>query len=53
VYLLADSHNTLNVWKHCFSQVLNVHKVSDVKQIGINTAELLVPYIYCCQVEKL
>jgi hypothetical protein len=29
--LLADSHNIFNRWKNCFSQVLNVHRVSDVR----------------------
>jgi hypothetical protein len=29
--LLADSHNILNRWKNYFSQLLNVHNVSDVK----------------------
>jgi hypothetical protein len=41
--LLADSHNILNRWKNYFSQLLNVHNVSDVKQIGVHMAELLVP----------
>jgi hypothetical protein len=41
--LLADSHDILNRWKNYFSQLLNVHKVSDVRQIEIHTAELLVP----------
>jgi hypothetical protein len=40
--LLADSHNILNRWKN-YSQLLNVHIVSDVRQIEIHTAELLVP----------
>jgi hypothetical protein len=40
--LLADSHNVLNRWKNCFSQLLNVHRVADVRQIEIYTAELLV-----------
>jgi hypothetical protein len=31
--LLADSHNILNRWKNYFSQLLNVHRVSDVRQI--------------------
>jgi hypothetical protein len=31
--LLADSHNILNRWKNYFSQLLNVHNVSDVRQI--------------------
>jgi hypothetical protein len=32
----------MNRWKNYFSQLLNVHRVSDVKQIEIHTAELLV-----------
>jgi hypothetical protein len=30
--LLADSHNILNRWKNYYSQLLNVHRVSDVRQ---------------------
>jgi hypothetical protein len=30
--LLADSHDILNRWKNYFSQLLNVHNVSDVRQ---------------------
>jgi hypothetical protein len=41
--LLADSHNVLNRWKNYFSLVLNVHNVSDVRQIEVHTAEPLVP----------
>jgi hypothetical protein len=41
--LLADSHNILNRWKNYFSQLLNVHNVSDVRQIEVYTAEPLVP----------
>jgi hypothetical protein len=33
----------LNRWKNYFSQLLNVHRVSDVRQIKIHTAEPLVP----------
>jgi hypothetical protein len=33
----------LNTWKNYFSQLLNVHKVSDVRQTEIHTAEPLVP----------
>jgi hypothetical protein len=40
--LLADSHNILNRWKNYFSQLLNVHIVSDVSQIE-HMAEPLVP----------
>jgi hypothetical protein len=42
--LLADSHNILNWWKNYFSHLLNVYRVSDVRQIEIHTAEPLVPY---------
>jgi hypothetical protein len=42
--LLADSNNILNRWKNYFSQLLNVHRVSEVRQIEIHTAELLVPH---------
>jgi hypothetical protein len=40
---LADSNTILNRWKSYFSQLLNVHNVSDVRQIEVHTAELLVP----------
>jgi hypothetical protein len=40
--LLADSH-ILNRWKNYFSQLLNVHYVSYVRQIEVHTAEPLVP----------
>jgi hypothetical protein len=41
--LLAHSNNILNRWKSYFSQLLNVHNVSDVRQIALHTAEPLVP----------
>jgi hypothetical protein len=41
--LLADSHTILNRWKNYFSQLLNVHNVSDVRQIEVHMAEPLVP----------
>jgi hypothetical protein len=31
--LLADSQTILNRWKNFFSQVLNVHNVSDVRPV--------------------
>jgi hypothetical protein len=31
------------MWKNCFSKLLNVHKVSDVRQIEVHTAEPRVP----------
>jgi predicted site-specific integrase-resolvase len=36
--------STLNRLKNYFSQLLNVHRVSDVRQIEINTAKPLVPF---------
>jgi hypothetical protein len=41
--LLAASHSILKRWKNYFSQLLNVHRISDVRQIEIRTAEWLVP----------
>jgi hypothetical protein len=41
--LLADTHNILNRWKNYFSHTLNVHNISDVRQIEIHMAEPLVP----------
>jgi hypothetical protein len=41
-YLLADSDNVLNRWKKICSQLLGVHRISDVRQIGIHTAEPLI-----------
>jgi hypothetical protein len=41
--LIADSHNILNGFKNYFSQLLNVHNVSDVRQIEVHTSEPLVP----------
>jgi hypothetical protein len=40
---LTYSHNRLNRWKNYFYQLLNVHSVSEVRQIEIHTAEPLVP----------
>jgi hypothetical protein len=41
--LLADASNIVNRWKSYFSQLLIVHNISDVRQIGIHTAESIVP----------
>jgi hypothetical protein len=41
--LLADSHIILNRQKNYFSQLLNVHNVSDGRQIEVHTSEPLVP----------
>jgi hypothetical protein len=39
--LLADSQNISNRWKN-ISHLLNVHNVSDARQIEVHTAEELV-----------
>jgi hypothetical protein len=39
--LLADSHNIFNRWKNYFSQLFNVHSVSDNMQMEIRTTEPL------------
>jgi chemotaxis methyl-accepting protein methylase len=31
--LIVDSHNIFNRWKNYFSQLLDVHNISDVRQI--------------------
>jgi hypothetical protein len=49
--LLADSHNIFNRWKDYFSELLNVCMVSDVRQIGIHTAEPLIPHPISFEVE--
>jgi hypothetical protein len=49
--LLADSNNILNMWKDYFSQLLNVHNVSDVRQIEVHAAQPLVPGLSCLEVE--
>jgi len=41
--LVADSHSILARWRNCFSQILTVHGVNDVRQTEINTSEPLVP----------
>jgi hypothetical protein len=39
---LTDSHKILHGQKNCFSQLLNLYNISDIKQIEIDTAEPLV-----------
>jgi hypothetical protein len=58
--LPADSHNILYRWKNYFSQLLNVHRVSDVRQIEIRTAKHFITWSQpfwvwnCyCKVEKV
>jgi hypothetical protein len=49
--LLADSNTIVNRWKSYFSQLLNVHQISDVRQTQIHTDEPLVPGHSHLQVE--
>jgi hypothetical protein len=49
--LLVNSHNILNRWKNYFSQLLNVHNVSVVRQREVHTAKPLVPGPSCPEVE--
>jgi hypothetical protein len=41
--LIAGSNDILNRWKNYFSQLLNVHNISEVRQIEVHMAEALVP----------
>jgi hypothetical protein len=49
--MLGDSYNILNRWKHYCSQLLNVHRANDVRQVEIHTAEPLVPDTSSFEVE--
>jgi hypothetical protein len=49
--LLANSKIILNTWKNCFSQLLNVHNVSDIRQIEVHMVEPLVSVSGCLEVE--
>jgi hypothetical protein len=44
-HVLAELHDILNNWKNYFSQVLKIHKVSDVKQRKVSTC--------CCYVIRM
>ena len=41
--LVADSHSIMARWRNYFSQILNIHGVSEVRRAEIHTAEPLVP----------
>jgi len=49
--LVTDCHSILARWMHHFSQLFNVHGVSDVRQTDIHTAEQLVADASACEVE--
>jgi hypothetical protein len=41
--LFTDSHSTMARWRNHFSQLLNIHRVNDVRQTEIQTSEPLLP----------
>jgi hypothetical protein len=43
VDLVTDSHSILDRWRNHFSQLVNVHCISDAGQTEIHTAELPAP----------
>jgi hypothetical protein len=49
--LLADSDNISNKCKNYFSELWNVHVVSDIRHRKIHTAELLLPETNTLEVE--
>ena len=49
--LVADSHSIMARWRNYFSQILNVHCVSDIRQAEIHTAQPLVPEPSALEVE--
>jgi hypothetical protein len=51
VDLVADSNSIMARWRNYFSQILNMHGVSDVRQAEIHTAEPLVPEPSVLEVE--
>jgi hypothetical protein len=48
-----DSHSILATWRKHFSQLFNVHKVIDVRQTEIHTAEPLLPEPSAFEVEMV
>ena len=49
--MVADSHSIMARWRNYFSQILNVHGVSDVRQAEIHTVEPIVPEPSALEVE--
>jgi len=49
--LVAEFRSILARWRNNFSHLLNVHEVSDVRQIEIHTAEPLVSESSALEVE--
>jgi len=42
--LVTESHGIVAGWRNHFSQLLNVHRVNDVRQTKLHAAEPLVPW---------
>jgi hypothetical protein len=55
--LVTGIHSFSARWRNHFSQILNVHRFSDVRQTDIHTAEPLVPekraFVFEMAIEKL
>jgi len=49
--LVADSHSILARWRNHFSQLLNIHRVNDVRETELHIAEPLVPEPSALEVE--
>ena len=49
--LVVDSHSIMARWRNYFSQILNVHGVSEIRQAEIHTAEPLVSEPSALEVE--
>jgi hypothetical protein len=49
--LVADSHSIWARWRNHFSQLLNIHRVNDVRHTEVHTAEPLVPQPSAFEVE--
>ena len=49
--MVTGSYSILARWRDCFSQLLNVHGVHDVRQTETHTAERLVPEPSAFEVE--
>ena len=49
--LVANTYIILARWRNYFSQLLNVHRVNDVRQTKMHTAEPLVPEPSASEVE--
>jgi hypothetical protein len=49
--LLPDTHNILNMFKNCFSHLLNICNIRDIKQKEVHLAEPLAHGPNCLEVE--